>query len=250
MPVTTTWTAETISLHSARLESYFHRDRVRIPCDTLAPVNVSVDLHPYLTSWISGTSRLFWVNGPPIEAEDYDNPVTMLATWLVHLAAQAGFPTLSYFCELRRGEPLRRGNTWGAQSLVAVAMGVLRQMVELLLPRFEAEVDLSEARFRLLDGTLASWGEAMGLLEELGKLMPPGVICVVDGLHWVDDDTTDVYLGELIGALRRCGFKVLLTTSGRAPGLLDLIDESEVLDLEALDSGLEITGMGGDIFDT
>lgn len=226
---------------------------MRIPCDIAGPIRVPDDLHPHLAGWISGSSgssSIFWIDGPPLEADDYDNPLTMLATWTVHLAAQSGLPTISYFCELRRGDPLRSGNSWATQSLVALVSALLRQMVEWLLPRFEAEADLSEHRFGLLEGTIESSGVAMALFEDLGRLMPSGIICVIDGLQWVDENSTEVYVRELVGILRRSGFKVLLTTTGRAPSLRDAIHTSEALELETLDMNIEVTGLSEDIFGT
>ncbi|MBE3044705.1 hypothetical protein IMZ48_19515 [Candidatus Bathyarchaeota archaeon] len=253
VPATTEWTAQGVSISSGHLEAFFHRDRVRIPCDILGPFQVPGDVHPRLAEWISGrsgSSPIFWIDGPSIDAEDFENPLTMLATWVVHLAAKSGFPTLSYFCELRRGESIRQGNSWTTQSLVALVSALLRQMVEWLLPRFDAEIDLSEHRFGILEGTVQSWDVGMTLLEDLGRLMPAGITCVIDGLHWVDDETTELYLSEFIGVLRRRGFKILLTTTGRSPCLRDAIPISETLQLETLDVCIEITGVGADIFGT
>lgn len=247
MPATTTWTMDDVALNSAHLEDYFYRERVRIRIDVDGPIEIPSDMYPHLEEWISGTSgsRIFWVDGPPLEAEDYDNPMTMLATWIAHLAPQMRFPTISYLTQLRNDDAIRRGNSWQTQSLIAVVLALIRQMVELLLPSFEAEVDLSKGRFERLDGLVGSWGEAMAVFEDLAKLEPPGLICIIDGLHWVDDGTADLYVGEFVGVLRRSGFKVLLTTSGRASCLLDVIEDSEALHLEEGHETFEIAKRDG-----
>lgn len=244
MPATTGWTSEDVAINSAHLEDYFHRDRVRIPIDIDGPIHVPDDMYPYLAEWIPSTSgsRIFWVDGLPLEMEDYDNPLTMLATWITQIAAHLNFPTISYLAELRNDDPIRQGNTWQTQSLIAVATALIRQMVELLMPSFEAEIDLSEQRFQKLDGTIGSWSETMGMFEDLVKLVPPRLMCVIDGLHWADDGTTDLYMTEFVGVLRRSGFKVLLTTSGRASCLLDVIDKSEALHLDT-EATTEVSGL-------
>lgn len=188
---------------------------------------------------------MLWLAGPDVAADAFDNPVTVLATQLLRLADARGIPTLSYFCEMRRGERLRRGNaSREAQAVVALVCSLIRQAVELLPPpplqpqtageTDEARaVDLSEQRFRQVDGTVLTWDEAVGVLRDVLAQLPRTVICVVDGLQWLDDSSTAVYLGELVKALRRQErVKVLLTTAGRSRCLLRELDESEVLEFE------------------
>jgi hypothetical protein len=108
-------------------------------------------------------------------------------------------------------------------------------MVELLLPVFETDVDLSRQRFSRLDGSTPSWPEALGLFTELVALMPDKVFCVVDGAHWLDERSTEILLADLVQTLRESGFKVLVTTSGRSPSLRQAVADEEALALELFD---------------
>ncbi|KID95840.1 hypothetical protein MAJ_08236, partial [Metarhizium majus ARSEF 297] len=231
MPSTNEWTLEEVAINSAHLEDFFHRDRVRLDLSTTA--TMTAETRQQLIEWAASPSpRLLWIEGPHIEADDMENMVTALAHNFIDVASQSPFPILSYFCELRRGEPLRPGHSRETQGAIAVASALLRQMIKLLLPRFEAEADLSEARFRLLDGTVGSWNESMAVIRTLTELLPDGVFCVIDGLHWLDDTSTEKYLKELIHFLRGSKLKVLLTTSGRSACLREELSVSDTFVLD------------------
>ena len=122
-------------------------------------------------------------------------------------------------------------------------------MVELLLVRFEAEVDLSEERFRLLDGTVESWGESMAMIKELIPLIPDQVFCVIDGLHWIDDRSTKRCLKELIHALGGIKFKTLFVTTGRSPCLREEIPVSETLSISSVYPLCTIGGLDSELFE-
>lgn len=134
-----------------------------------------------------------------------------------------------------------------AQAAVALVCALVRQAVELLPPpplqppaadeTGEAPaVDLSEQRFQGVDGTVLAWDEAVGVLRDVLGQLPRTVVCVVDGMQWLDDSSTAVYLGELVKALRRQErVKVLFTTAGRSRCLLRELDASEVLQFECGD---------------
>lgn len=183
-----------------------------------------------------------------MHADAFANPVTVLATQLLRLADTRGIPTLSYFCELRRGERLRTGNvSRETQAAVALVCALIRQAVELLPPpplqptaageTGEATaVDLSEQRFRQVDGTVLAWDEAVGVLRDVLERLPRTVVCVIDEIQWLDDSSTAVYLGGLVKALwRQERVKVLFTTAGRSRCLLRELDASEVLEFECGD---------------
>lgn len=226
------WSAEEVALNSRHLDHFFHRDRVRLLRDSRAPIQVPSERAYLLPQWISGTSpsHFLWIDGPPIQVDDYDNDITMIAAWISDATAQSGCPTISYFCELRRYEAIRPGNTAHSQGLISLVSALLRQMVGLLPHSFTTETDLSKIRFRTLQGTTESWADSICLFRDLAQLMPLGAVCVIDGLHWLDDGTTEWYIRDLINVLRESGLKVLLTTSGRASCLRDVVPPDEVLD--------------------
>jgi hypothetical protein len=233
---TNQWTVEDISLTSAHLEDYFHRDRVRLPHDHFSPHSFPTRVLQRLSDWTAGTvPSIFWIDGPPLDADDLENSVTLLAATFINMAAQSGLPVLSYFCELRRGEQIRESESPQSQATISLLYALVRQMVELLLPVFETDVDLSRQRFSRLDGSTPSWPEALGLFTELVALMPDKVFCVVDGAHWLDERSTEILLADLVQTLRESGFKVLVTTSGRSPSLRQAVADEEALALELFD---------------
>jgi len=134
--------------------------------------------------------------------------------------------------------------------MIALLYSLLRQMIELLLPRFETTTDLSEQRFRGLDGSMDSWQDALSVFQDLLSLMPSTVFCVVDGIHWLDDRSTDTPLRELIDALRADKLRLLLTTSGRSGCLLEGLASAETLQIDSLGRGASFTldGQGFDNF--
>ncbi|KAI0487790.1 hypothetical protein F4859DRAFT_525824 [Xylaria cf. heliscus] len=245
-PLLTDWTSEDILLNSKNLEDFFHRDRVRLEDDRFGPTAMSADAIRRLSEWMKSLKSLFlWIEGPGMSGDDIDSPITILANRVIQLAEEARIPTISYCCELRRGEPLRAGNdSREAQASVSLIYALIRQMIELLLPTFRAEVDLSEVRFHVLDGCILSWSESVRVFRDLLPLMPDKILCVIDGLHWIDSGTTDRCLEELIQALRGTKLKVLFTTTGRSACLreqlyIDEIHQVETIDLKANYGSLE-----------
>ncbi|KAL4894972.1 hypothetical protein BDV59DRAFT_174226 [Aspergillus ambiguus] len=236
MDVSTTesrWTSYTVSLNSKGLEDFFHRDRLRFMVEHTEPVMINQDTLLSLSEWsASVTRRVLWLKGPDIEAEEIDNPLSMLAAKIIDMAQRSGVPVISYFCEIRRNEPLRPGNTKEVQATLSLLYALIRQLVELLLPEFDAASDLSESRFDRLDGTLKSWEHAIALLRDLIHLGPDPVFCVVDGFHWLDDPSSYWHLKALLEVLLGGKLKVLFTTAGRAACLDDAISCSDIVEVE------------------
>lgn len=105
-------------------------------------------------------------------------------------------------------------------------------MVEHLLPAFDTDIDLSSKRWKSIDGTEDSWDMALALFKDLVRLMPAKMVCVVDGLHWIDDRRTEPYLKQLVEALKSTKFNVLLTSSGRVASLRQCVADEDTLVVE------------------
>ncbi len=235
------WTADELFINSSSLEDFFSRSRVRPgqASSSFSPVMVNPETLDRLAKWAkqagsSGSSSTLWLEGPAMEVDDFENPITMLAAKFADLAAGSGVLVLSYFCELSRREKLRPGNTSESQAMIALLYSLLRQMVETVLPRFESAADLSDGRFRSLDGTVATWEKAMSIFGDLVPLVPDSVLCVVDGFQWLGDRSTDTYLGEFVRALRREKLKILFTTTGRSACLRHEIPNPETVAVEPM----------------
>ncbi|KAF6794597.1 phytanoyl- dioxygenase family protein [Colletotrichum sojae] len=225
------YTSEVIIQDSCHLEDYFHRDRVRFPADAFDPVMVQPEYFRPISDWAkSPPPRLLWFEGPALEADDFDNPLSMMAATTIALAAQTKLPIISYFCELRRGERVRPGNdTREAQAALSLIYALIRQLMELLALEFHSDVDLSRHRLESLDGSLGTWSAAISLLVDLGGLMPGPILCVIDGYHHLGDRSTDRYLSDLLKVLRGSKWKVLLFTTGRSAVLREEVLRSETI---------------------
>ncbi|WDK13234.1 phytanoyl- dioxygenase family protein [Colletotrichum graminicola] len=184
-----------------------------------------------ISEWAKAPApNLLWLDGEPMQCDDFDNPITMVAAKVISLAEQSQTPVISQFCELRRGQKLRFGNdSKEEQSLIGLVYSLIRQLVELLPPVFEASSDFSAEKFNSLDGTIQRWHTALSVLTNLTNSMPGPVFCIIDGLHWLKDRSTDNCLLEFVRVLRGGRLKVLLSTTGRSVVLRSEIPRSEIL---------------------
>ncbi|OJJ42805.1 hypothetical protein ASPZODRAFT_155064 [Penicilliopsis zonata CBS 506.65] len=223
-----------VLVNSRHLEDFFARDRVRLPWDVSGPLMLSNETVARLSSWSDSNnpSTVLWLQGEPVEADDMDNPGTVTAARFVDLADRAGVPVISYFCQLNRRRLRKSVPTREAEGLIALLYSLVRQTVELLLPRFETHVDLSATRFQRLDGSWQSWNEATSVLCDVLRLIPPSVLCVVDGLHWLDDKSISDQLAGLLEILMGGRLRLLVTTTGRSACLGKMIPASEALSLD------------------
>ncbi|KAF4921574.1 hypothetical protein CGCVW01_v005933 [Colletotrichum viniferum] len=238
------YTSEAIAISSGHLEDFFHRDRVRLPCDAFDSIMIPPESFREISDWArTPAPNLLWLEGPPLEGDDFENPVTMMAATVLALAERTKLPAISYFCELRRGERLRDGNdTMEAQAMLSLVYALIRQLIELLPPLLDTSTDLSERRFKALDGSLGTWSQATSILADLGCLMPGPVLCIIDGLHWLTDRGTDDYLSDLLKILRGDKWKVLLFTTGRSVVLQDELSRSEIstIDIHSFGRGVAL----------
>lgn len=230
------WTTDEVALNSAHLEDFFHRDRIRLWYEPTGYIMASQEILHRLAEWTgnkSPESAFLWLDGPPIAAEGLDNPLTMIAVHFVNLASTSEIPVISHFCELRRGDQLPTGNSsFEIQGVHGLACSLARQMIELLLPVFETDKDLSEERFRLVEGSSGSWTDTLALFQDLVELMPYKVFCIIDGMYWIDDSSSSVFVQDMLKALRNDKFKVLFTTSGRSPSLREHLKPDEIYMVE------------------
>ncbi|KAI1866983.1 hypothetical protein JX265_007559 [Neoarthrinium moseri] len=226
------YTADNVAIDSAQLEDYFSRDRVRLHHDPQGPIVASQETIQRLVEFTGEKSpHTLWIDGSAMRADDMSNPLTAVSMKFIHLTAQFGVPVISYFCQLSRSGRLLPGNTREMQGLIALCYSLTRQMVELLLSTFESNADFSGERFAHLDGTASSWEEWVALFGDLVEEMPDRVFCVIDGVHLVDDRSTEKYMGELITVLANERLRVLFTTTGRSPTLRREIGKINTLSL-------------------
>ncbi|KAF5500538.1 hypothetical protein CGCS363_v007333 [Colletotrichum siamense] len=238
------YTSEKVAICSRQLEDVFYRDRVRLSHEAFESIMVPPESFREIGDWVRAPApNLLWLEGPPVDGDDFENPVTMMAPTIIALAERTKLPVISYFCELRRGERLRDGNdTMEAQAMLSLVYALIRQLIELLPPLLDTIIDLSERWFTALDGSLGTWSQATSILADLGGLMPGPVLCIIDGLHWLTDRGTDNYLSDLLKILRGDKWKVLLFTTGRSVVLQDELSRSEIstIDIHSFGRGVAL----------
>jgi hypothetical protein len=103
-----------------------------------------------------------------------------------------------------------------------------------VLLQLETNADLSESRFQQLDGTVDTWEDALSLFRGLLALIPHGVLCVLDGLQWLDDRSTDKHLELLLQNLRGDKLMVVVTTTGSSACLQQAVPISETFVVETV----------------
>ncbi|KAJ5915231.1 hypothetical protein N7454_011126 [Penicillium verhagenii] len=198
------------------------------------------------------TSLQKWVTSPRSQAltvagtqsTETLSPVSLIAASYAFFAREADLPTLSHFCKLSPKEV--SGQTPHQQGLIALTYSLIRQMIDNLPTVVDSDslLDLTAERFRPIDGTLASWTAALSLVDTLLHFAPPLLVCIIDGIDTIHDESTDVALRELIRVLLTHTrhqppsgdspgptflFKVLFTVAGRPSALVETMSENELV---------------------
>lgn len=236
--------SDEVALNCRHMEDFFSRDRVRLHANDSTPMPFEPEAISRITDWSKGAAvPMLWIDGPVMDCEEEHNPLTMLAAQLIELTAASRLHVISYFCELSRTVQAAERET---QATVALIYSLIRQLIELLPPEFQAPVDFSEARFRHLDGTLKACGEAMRMFQDLLDLVPAAtVFCFIDGLHLMDDQRVEEPLQLFLRQLR-CGngkVRVLFTTSGRSACLAKELKVEEILMIDSYRKGIVAHGL-------
>ncbi|KAK7994264.1 hypothetical protein PG991_015852 [Apiospora marii] len=227
--------AEDVLFYSRHFEDFFERERVRLPGLELRPVMQTEQVIRRLSNWTQDEPGILWLEGPASPLRDQYNPLATIAARVIDLADQGNVPVISYFCNLPTRDKLLQGNTCReAQASAALITALTRQALELLLPEFETNLDLSEARLSLVDGTLESAPETLQLLGDVLNILDMQLLCIIDGLHWLDDRSTNTILSELVKTLRNSRTKVLFTTTGRTACLQKDVGRTEKLTIKSL----------------
>lgn len=79
------------------------------------------------------------------------------------------------------------------------------------------------------------WTETLGLLDDMLTVLDMRLVCIIDGVHWLDDHSADMMLAALIDTLRKNNVKTLLTTTGRSACLRKKLTFSETFPMEQID---------------
>lgn len=211
-------------------------------CEPAQDININVDIFGRIRQWnASTTSEILWIQGPfqaPIPSR-----YTLMSAYMVATAQRAGIPAISYFCQQ-------------SSDITDVTYSIIEQLVQILPEHFHSQFDFTSARFDSLDGTTATLGHAVELLQDLLAVGPCPLYIIIDGLQILDTASNRSGLSMLVGALNpvshKAGtrdlqiIKVLITTDGFADVLTSLEGDErlDAMDFEGEEGqGAEADGM-------
>lgn len=84
------WTSEQVQVDSSHIEDFFDRTRIRLTGDLLTPVMLPPQAIRRIAEWLGDEANCLWLEGPFIQAMDFDNSISLLAANVVELVAQSG----------------------------------------------------------------------------------------------------------------------------------------------------------------
>lgn len=238
-----TYTRDTLLQWSRNLEK--HMTNVTDLMDTReasADNQVAVALEDWSRAM---TSRTLWIRGHDEHA--YPSSTSRIASTVATRALQMGVPILGFFCDCRdpREDPendifLSREDRKAFRESVVInfAYSLIRQAISLLPNRIETRIRFSKSAFAKLDGTLASWEDAVHILKKLLKLTPQAILVVVDGIEQLDQSGLEKYVDNILELLLSYVseeesivtriFKILFTTAGTC-SMLEKLDDLEMV---------------------
>jgi hypothetical protein len=129
--------------------------------------------------------------------------LTLVSACYISVARKHNIPVISHFCASSPRTNKKAG-------LIALVYSLIRQLIELAPPMLDCDsnCDLSGERFRRLNGTIASWNDALAILDTLLRYRPPVLFCVIDALDVLevevddtDTDTLEQYVKGLVTTL-------------------------------------------------
>lgn len=238
-------TLEEVLKCSANIDSFFSMECVRTGTTPSKTARVNKKTADRLQQWSSkgSGSGTLWFKGRYMPERGAANPLTRIGIGLVELAAQSDVPLVSYFNRPGRSDEPRALELPEEMAFTSTLYALIYQILRLLPAQFELDVDLSEEQFRRLDGTKASWEDAVRILRDIIQLLDRHVYCILDGVQWVEHSNTDEHLRLVIAALRQEPMRALFITSGLSRVLRDEISRAEIL----TDEELSVARQGHDL---
>ena len=187
--------------------------------------------HRLQTLILSPSSAAFWLIGPPDTR--YPSSMSTAAAGIISILSQAEPQLIFHFCSLPTIEKPEMSKE--ESGLVSLLYSLITQLIFSLKPQFESTIDLNHDRFANLDGTMTTWAAALRLFEDLVSLSAPYIICIIDGIEWMDYRRGSARCVELLAALRKIMtgkenrvFKILFTTAGTSKTLMDTLSSEDI----------------------
>lgn len=189
------------------------------------------DISIKLGDWIGSTGEgpTLWIYSPVISRGFSSSRAAALVAAVS--AWDAELPIISHFCARPRSADLDAGRTQEEAGMIGLVYSLLTQLLD-----FEVEQDAFQApsdQLAKLDGSDASWPEALGLLMKLLRTTPQVQRCIIDGLNDMCFSSgggwCSAFLAVLFEHQRTSihGFKILLTTTGSSRVLPDFVEAKD-----------------------
>ena len=200
---------------------------------------------------LSPNSASLWLVGP--DDTQYPSTMSNAAACIISVLSQAEPQLIFHFCTIPALQ--KAGMSKEESGLISLLYSLITQLVFSLKPHFESAIELQHDRFASLDGTMTTWPLALKLFKDLVSLSTPYIICVIDGMEWIDygDGTARCVelwnsLCELMTGRDNRVFKLLFTTTGKSGTLMDVLTVEEIYQesdtKQARQNPFEQTGQG------
>ncbi|KAH0563423.1 hypothetical protein GP486_002013 [Trichoglossum hirsutum] len=199
---------------------------------SFAAASVALNIRDWLGSPVSTT---LWIQGAPVR--HYPTEYSELAGSLITAASASKTPILFHFCEPVESD-IAEGLSLEEAGAVSLAYSLIRQLIALLEPDICVDIDFSDSRFLPLETPCDSWNEALSLLDDLFGLAPGVLLCVVDGIDYLDYGRGEAKCADFFALVRKrelsskesgSVLKTLFTTTGHSRALDDGLRVDEVV---------------------
>lgn len=192
----------------------------------------------------SASSTSLWIRG------EYGVPqpsrTSTTGAYVAVIANRLSVPALSHTCPSRK--LLRRDVDNMGGALVELVTDLISQLIDVLPGEFSTSLDLSDARCRSLEPSLASFQGLLSLLKDLMSLGPEVFFCIINGLENISIPEIDAEIEDLLDTIRHFEkqstrketrtVKALFTTNGYCEPLTFLDADDVYLNSDMDEKGL------------
>ncbi|KAG4030709.1 hypothetical protein MFRU_011g01650 [Monilinia fructicola] len=204
-----------------------------LPSSTWAATAVAMRLREWLEC---NECTFLWIQG---EADHkYPSDLSVLAGSVIDASTTSKTPIIFHFCEPIKKSDQREGLSLEQACAISLVYALIRQLIGLLAPEIDGEIDLSPSRFSPLKKPLESWKDALSLLVDLLTLAPGVLLCAIDGFEYIDYGKGKSMCSDILTVLNdrkslACKdgvvFKTLFTTAGSSRTLDNYLGTDETV---------------------